>query len=121
MPDQATMDAFITTVESGKHDEAIARFYADDAATRDNAGAPRSGKENLLARERQFMAKFREIRTTCVRPVFVSDDYAVLRWIFEFVRPDGSSWAMEELAYQTWSGDRIVAEQFFFDPAQVKM
>jgi hypothetical protein len=25
---------------------------------------------------------------------------------------------MEELAYQRWEGERIVEEQFFYDPAQ---
>jgi hypothetical protein len=32
MPDQTTLEAFIATVESGKHDEAVDRFYTDDAS-----------------------------------------------------------------------------------------
>ena len=44
-PDQATLEAFIATVESGKHDEAIDRFYTDDASMQDNLGPLRKGKD----------------------------------------------------------------------------
>ena len=61
----------------------------------------------------------KSVRSRCVRPVFVSGDRVVIRWIFDFGWRDGSSTRMEELAYQRWSGDRIAEEQFFYDPAQL--
>ena len=45
-------------------------------------------------------------------------DRVVVRWIFEFEWLDGTFTRMEELAYQRWAGERIVEEQFFYDPAQ---
>jgi hypothetical protein len=54
----------------------------------------------------------------CVRPFFLSDDKVVIRWTFIFKWLDGTITHMEELAYQRWVGDRIVEEQFFYDPAQ---
>jgi hypothetical protein len=53
-----------------------------------------------------------------VRPVFVSGDKVVIRWIFRFEWFDGTVTHMEELAYQRWEGDRIAEETFFYDPAQ---
>lgn len=52
-------------------------------------------------------------------PGIASGDRVVIRWVFEFDWLDGSSTRMEELAYQRWEGERIVEEQFFYDPAQL--
>jgi hypothetical protein len=115
------LEAFIATVESGAHDDAIDRFYTDDASMQDNLGPLRKGKNALIARERAFMGKFKEIRSACIRPAFVTDDRVVIRWTFEFVRPDGTTLTMDELAYQRWQGNKIAEERFYFDPAQMKL
>ncbi|WP_374437777.1 hypothetical protein [Inhella sp.] len=60
------------------------------------------------------------MRSECVHPVFVHADQVVIRWIFEFEQLDGRRQRFEELAYQRWEGERIVEEQFFYDPAQFK-
>jgi ketosteroid isomerase-like protein len=85
----------------------------------ENHAAPRVGRENLVAHERKVLARARSVRSRCVRPVFVSGDRVVIRWIFDFEWRDGSSTHMEELAYQRWAGERIAEEQFFYDPAQL--
>ena len=121
MPDQATLEVFIATVESGKHDEAIDRFYTDDASMQDNLGPLRKGKDALIARERAFMTQFKEMRSVCVRPAFVAGDQVVIRWSFDFVRLDGSSLTRDELAYQRWQRNRIAEERFYFDPNQIKL
>jgi ketosteroid isomerase-like protein len=120
MPSQKTLDDFIAAVVSGEHDEALERFYTEDATMQDNLGEVRKGRDSMVARERAFMARFKEIRTTCVKPVFVSDDFVVIHWIFEFVRPDGGIMRMEELAHQRWQGEKVAEERFYFDPGQMK-
>ena len=52
----------------------------------------------------------------CVRPV--NGDIVVLRWVFDFEWLDGSRTHVEELAYQRWARERIIEEQFFYDPVQ---
>jgi hypothetical protein len=34
---------------------------------------------------------------------------------------DGATRVMDELALQTWDGDRIAAERFYYDPAQIRL
>jgi len=87
---------------------------------RENLGAPRVGRETLIANERRVLARARSVRSRCVRPVFVAGDRVVIRWICEFDWLDGRRTNMEELAYQRWEGDRIAEEQFFYDPAQLE-
>ncbi len=118
MPAQSVLDAFIAMVESNKHDEAIERFYTDDATMQENLEPVRRGKPALLARERDVMARLAEMRSECVRPVFVEGDRVVIRWKFDFLSKKGTRLTRDELAYQRWDGDRIVEERFYYDPAQ---
>lgn len=118
MPDKHVLDDFVATVVSGQHDVAVERFYAEDAALQENLGEIRRGRDNHAARERGFLKQFKEIRTTCVSPVFVNGDYVVIHWIFEFEREDGAVMRIEELAHQRWSGNKMAEERFYYDPAQ---
>lgn len=119
MPATETLERFVARVESNAHAEAIEEFYAPEASMRENQAAPRVGRDTLVARERQVLARARSVRSSCVRPLLVSGDRVVVRWVFEFEWLDGSRTRMEELAYQRWEGERIVEEQFFYDPAQL--
>lgn len=119
MPSTEVLERFIARVESNAHAEAIEEFYTDGASMRENNAAPRVGRDNLVAHERKVLSRAKSVRSRCVRPVFMSADRVVIRWIFDFEWRDGSSTRMEELAYQRWEGDRIAEEQFFYDPAQL--
>jgi SnoaL-like domain len=119
MPAPETLERFVALVERNAHVEAIEAFYADNASMRENQSTPRIGRDVLATNERRVLAKARSVRSTCVRPVFVSGEFVVIRWIFEFEWADGGRTRMEELAYQRWEGERIVDETFFYDPAQL--
>lgn len=119
MPTNQTLDAFVAMVVGGKHDQAIADFYLPDSTMQENLNPPRKGREANVAREAATMAAFKEIRTTCVPPVFASGDQVVIHWIFEFVKTDGSMVRIEELAHQRWEGEKIAEERFYYDPAQM--
>jgi hypothetical protein len=71
-----------------------------------------------MAQERATLSRVRSVHSRCVRPVLVHGDTVVVRWIFRFEAPDGRVRDLEELAWQRWEGERIVEEQFFYDPAQ---
>ncbi len=120
VPSAATsLDPFIALVEGGRGIEAIERFYARDVQMRENMGPPRVGRAALLLRERVAQAQVRDLRATCVRPVFIVGDTTVLRWVFEYTdAATGRATRFEELAYQRWEGGLIAEEQFFYDPAQ---
>ena len=120
MPLAETLEKFIALVEENAHVVAIEQFYTIDATMQENQSPPRIGRDVLVANERRALAKAKSVKSHCVRPVFVNGDYVVIRWIFEFVAHDGSITRIEELAYQRWDGERIAAEIFFYDPAQLK-
>ena len=49
----------------------------------------------------------------------VDGDRVVINWVFEMTGSDGVARVMDELALQTWDGDRIATERFYYDPAQI--
>ena len=118
MPAAETLERFIARVEENAHVEAIEEFYTIDASMQENQSPPRVGRDLLMARERAVLAKARSVQSTCVRPVFVSGDNVVVRWVFDFEWLDGTKMRLEELAYQRWEGERVAQETFFYDPAQ---
>ncbi len=118
MPTIDTLERFITRVEANQHVEAIEEFYAENGAIQENQGELRTGRANLMAGEARVMARVKSVKSTCVRPVLLQGDVAVVRWIFEFEWLDGTSTRMEEIAWQRWEGEHIAQETFFYDPAQ---
>ena len=120
MPSLNTVERFVAMVEAGQGIEALSLFYAEHASMQENGAAPRVGKEALLKFEHAAQASTTNLRSTCMRPFFVSGDVAVIRWVFEYTTKTGKPVRFEELAYQRWENELIVQEQFFYDPAQFK-
>ena len=120
MPSLNTVERFVAMVEAGQGVEALSLFYAEHASMQENESAPRVGKEALLKFEHAAQASTTNHRSTCVRPILVSGEVAVIRWVFEYTTKTGKPVRFEELAYQRWENELIVQEKFFYDPAQFK-
>ncbi len=120
MPSLETVNSFIRLIEDGRSVESMQHYYADTASVRENMAPPRLGKPALIQHEEAALASIKSLKASCVRPIFISGDCAVIRWIFEIEDKKGKTVRFEELAYQSWSDDQIVEEQFFYDPGQLK-
>ncbi len=120
MPSMETVDWFVSLVESGKTVEAMDRFYAEHATMQENEAPPRAGKSALIKHEENALASIASLKAACVRPVFVSGDFVVIRWVFEIQDKKGKTVRFEELTHQRWEGNLMVEERFFYDPAQFK-
>ena len=119
MPSRATIEAFAKMVESNDHVGAIEKFYAADASTRENMAPPVVGKDILIAKERKVMASCKSVATTRLSPILMEGDTVVFHWRFEFTPETGPVRAMEEIALQTWRGEQLIEERFFYDPRQL--
>ncbi|MCW0236723.1 MAG: nuclear transport factor 2 family protein [Ferrovibrio sp.] len=121
MPSRETVEAFVAMVESNQHDLAIEHFYTEDASMQENlTEPPRRGRDTLVAHERAVLARAKTVRTECIRPVLIDGDTVVVHWVFHFEFKDGSKRRIEELAHQTWQGEKVWRERFYYDPAQMK-
>ena len=120
MPTRDTVDAFVAQVLRGEHVEAIRDWYADDASMQENQDAPRVGREALMAGEAQMLARMAAVKTELVSPVLVDSDRVAIHWRFTFTTKKGQVNSFEEIAWQTWRGDKVWREVFFYDPAQAR-
>jgi hypothetical protein len=120
MPSLETLESFVSLVEAGRTVDAMVLFYAEHASMQENMSAPRSGKAALIRHEEAALSTVETMKATCVRPILISEDVAVVRWIFEIQDKKGKTMRFEELAYQRWAENQIIHEQFFYDPAQFR-
>ena len=119
MPDRKTVDAFIAQVAAGDHVGAIRDWYHDDAWMQENQTPPRAGgREALMAQEAGMLASAETVETELLGGPLIDGDRVAIRWRFSFVFKNGHSMRQEEIAWQTWRGDKIAEETFFYDPAQ---
>jgi hypothetical protein len=121
MPSPATLDAFLATVEAGDYVGAIERFYSPDASMQENADEPRVGRDLLVKVEQAAMARVDRIVAHRAHPPLVAGDQVAIRWRFEFVVEGKVVSTLEEIAWQTWRGEEIAHETFFYDPVQMKV
>jgi hypothetical protein len=120
MPSRETVDAFVADVMSEDHVGAIRRWYASDASMQENQAEPRVGREVLMAGEQKTLDRVAGVKTELLAPPLVDGDRVAIRWPFTFTNRDGSTRTIEEVAFQTWSGDKVQRETFFYDPAQMR-
>lgn len=120
MPSAATITRFVQLVTAGHFVEAMTEFYAPEATAQENCAAPRVGLPALIAHERATLAAFPRVEASCPTPPLICGDRAVIHWRFSFHDAAGRSTVLEELAYQTWRGEQLVAERFFYDSRQLR-
>lgn len=118
MPTRERVEDLIRTVEAGRFVEALEQFYADDASAQENLSPPTRGLPLLVQKEQMVLKAHRSASTRPGSWYLLDGDRVVIHWTFDFVRHDGGAIVFDELACQTWSGDRIVEERFYYDPGQ---
>lgn len=119
MPTRATVDAFIAQVISGDHVAAVRDWYHEDAWMQENQAPPREGgREALIRQETAMIGRSQSVTTELLGGPLIEGDQVAIRWRFTFVFKDGGGFRQEEVAWQTWRGEKIATETFFYDPAQ---
>ena len=121
MPSRETVDAFVAQVVTGDHIGAIRDWYAEDAWMQENQAPPRVGRQLLMEHEAKTLARSARVDTKLLAPPLIDGDRVALRWRFTFIpKAEGAQpVSMEEVAWQTWRGDKIATETFFYDPNQI--
>ena len=118
MPKIETIEQFIAMVESNEHDKAIEKFYTVDASMQENQAEPRTGRDLLVANEKETLLKVKSLVSKCVRPYFINGDQVVIQWYFRYEWKTGTISEIEEITRQNWDGELIKSEKFFYDPKQ---
>ncbi|TQF37008.1 polyketide cyclase [Bradyrhizobium sp. UNPF46] len=119
MPSREVVEAFAKRLEDGDFVGAIEQFYAPDAATYENNAAPTVGREKLVAEERGVLAATKEVKAVRIGPSLIEGDHVATRWVFSFTNAEGVTRTLDEIAWQSWRGNVIIEERFYYDPKQL--
>lgn len=120
MPSRERVEAFVAMVEDGRFVEAITRFYAEDASMQENLGRKLTGRQALIDNETAALARNAIVARKGSIALIDGDNVAV-RWVFEMTPVGGGpTLVLDEIAWQRWSGDRIVDERFYYDPGTLR-
>jgi ketosteroid isomerase-like protein len=71
-----------------------------------------------MTQEAAVLARAASVETELLGGPLIDGDTVTIRWRFSFVLKDGGKMRMEEVAWQTWRGEKIAEETFFYDPGQ---
>jgi hypothetical protein len=119
MPSRDVVEAFAKRLEDGDFVGAILDYYTPDAATYENQGDPVVGRDKLAAKERGVLAAFKEVKAVRIGPSLIEGDHVATRWRFSFTNAEGIIRTLDEIAWQTWRGDQLIEERFYYDPKQL--
>ena len=117
MPSRERIQDLIAHAEGGRFLEALAEFYAEDASVQENAGPPRVGMPALRKFEEQMIASIAETHEMRAVSFVTEGDHCAINWLFDYTDTNGRRLRMDEVAYQTWRGDKIIHERFYSDTA----
>jgi hypothetical protein len=119
MPTIERVRAFIAMVEAHDYVAAMEAFYHADATMQENQGAMRVGLPAMIEGEKGALQRS-DIRARKVGRFAIDRDHVFINWVFEITpRAGGKTLILDEIAVQTWRGDRIATERFYYDPKQM--
>ena len=118
MPSRERVQAFVDAVAAKDFVQSIRDFYAEDATAQENLTPPRVGREALIVHETKTLASMGKV-SPHLTTLLVDGDRVVIGWRFDMTGHDGVTRRLDELSLQTWRGDRIASERFFYDPASI--
>lgn len=65
-----------------------------------------------------MMERSESITTELLGGPLIEGDQVAVRWRFTFAFRDGGQMQQEEVAWQTWRGEKVATEAFFYDPSR---
>jgi ketosteroid isomerase-like protein len=113
------LERFVSLAEAGESATAMERFYAEDVVVFENRELARAGKQRCIEFERAQRArasrpaKLKALKTACNETTGAS----FVEWLIRFEGDEGRPMRLEEVAVQTWRGEVIVEERFYYEGA----
>jgi hypothetical protein len=95
-------------------EEAILRFYADDASLQENSEPAIVGKAAILERERGFLANLKDARPPVLHGSATGDDVSFSEWTYDMTFKDGTRFLLNEVARRQWKDGKVIHERFYY-------
>lgn len=104
-------------LSEGKFTEAFEKYYHEDVVMIEGDGTRREGKKYNQKVEQEFLdsiVTFHGLGTTAITSNFDTNISMVETWL-DVTYKDGERLKIEQVARQTWKGDKIIEERFYYN------
>jgi hypothetical protein len=100
-------------ITKGQILEAIEKFFAPEARTRDFTGRTANSKQEAIDGQKQTVELIEKVNEISVHRVGTGDDVTFAEFIFDIDLKDGSKIYWHEIIYSVWKNGKIVYEEYF--------
>jgi hypothetical protein len=108
---------FCALLECGETVSAIEQYYGTDVCVFENRELARAGRAQCIAHEREALLRLREAPRFKLQRSAINEatQVAFLEYTVRFVSASGRPMRLEQVSVQSWEGDRISNERFYYE------
>lgn len=97
----------------GEIPQAVDRFFADNAQTKDVDGTVTTNKQQALEKLTGFVGSIANVKEITLLNSSIGDNVSMSEYLFNFDMKDGTEVKWHEVIRRVWDGDKVVDEQYF--------
>lgn len=104
------MDAMVI---KGEIPQAVAKFFSENAHTRDVDGSETSTKQEAIDKLTGFVGSIAQVNEITLLNTSFGDNVSMSEFMFHFNMKDGSVIKWHEVIRRVWSDGRVIDETYF--------
>lgn len=100
-------------VVQGQIPQAVERFFADNASSKDHNGSTTASKQEMLDKMAGFLGGISVVNGITLHYTGVGENVSMSEYTFDFDMKDGSKVLWHEIIRRVWSDGKVVNESYF--------
>ncbi|MEP0986530.1 hypothetical protein [Ekhidna sp.] len=97
----------------GEIPQAVAKFFSDEAHTRDVDGSETTTREQAVQKLTGFVGSIAQVNEISLLNSSIGDDISMSEFLFHFNMKDGSEIKWHEVIRRKWQNGLVVNETYF--------
>ncbi len=110
---EENLNDLLSLLSQGQFIEAQEKYLADDVSLVEGNAAPKTGKANVIAQEKEVLAGVGEFIRYEVFNTAVKGNVSFYEGVMEYVQKDGVHVKVEQTVVDKWEDGKIVSERFY--------
>lgn len=100
-------------VLKGEIPQAVDKFFADNAVTKDVDGGETASKQEALDKLTGFVGNISKVKAISLLNSTATDNVSMSEFLFNFDMKDGSEVKWHEVIRRVWEDGKVINEQYF--------
>lgn len=110
---EANLEDLLGLLKEGKFIEAQEKYLAENTSLVEGNADPKTGKENVIAQEKEVLSGVGEFIRYEVTDYAVNGNVSFYEGVMEYVEKNGTHVKVEQAVVDRWENGKIVSERFY--------